>query len=73
MKPDMPIESKEEIFLLRYNKQTVQTVNFFAKNLTEAIELGKKYCDEFRLRFIHVGPLAVRLEDIMQAKKEQGG
>jgi hypothetical protein len=73
MKPDMPIEPIDEIYLLRYNKQTVQTVNFYAKNLLEAIELGKKYCDEFRLRFIHVGPLAVRLEDIIRAKQESGG
>ena len=72
MKPDMPIDKVKEIYLLRYNKQTVQTVNFYAYSLDEAIALGKKYCEVFRLRFIHVGPLAVSLEDIIKAKEEPG-
>lgn len=70
--PLMPVSSTREIFTLRYNKQTVQTVTFFANSLEHAIELGRKYCEVFRLRFIHVGPFAVDLEAII-ANKEQHG
>lgn len=65
-------EIKDEIFTLRYNKQTVQTVNFYAPDLQTAIEQGRRYCDVFRLRFIHVGPFAVKLEEIIKAKETQG-
>lgn len=68
----MTKDTKEEVFTLRYNKQTVQTVNFYAPDLTTAIEQGRRYCDTFRLRFIHVGPFAVRLDEIIKAKEAQG-
>jgi hypothetical protein len=61
-----------QLYTLRYNKQTVQTVTFFAPGLDEAIALGKKYCDTFRLRFIHVGPYAVDLEEIIANKEKHG-
>lgn len=63
---------KEEVFTLRYNKQTVQTVNFYAPDLQAAIEVGRRYCETFRLRFIHVGPFAVRLEEIIKTKEVLG-
>jgi hypothetical protein len=68
--PAQPTTSQErEIFTLRYNKQTVQTVTFYANSLEQAIEIGKRYCDTFRLRYIHVGPFAVDLEEIIKRKE----
>jgi ABC-type proline/glycine betaine transport system ATPase subunit len=64
-------KKEREIFTLRYHKQTAQTVTFYATDLDDAIRIGRKYCEESRLRFIHVGPFAVDLEEILR-KKEQG-
>lgn len=61
-----------DIFTLRYNKQTVQTVTYWAKDLEEATSLGRKYCETFRLKFIHVGPFCVDLKEIIANKEKMG-
>lgn len=70
--PQLPQNPSMDIFTLRYNKQTVQTVTFWAKSLKEADALGRKYCETFRLKFIHVGPFCVDLEEIIAAKEKIG-
>ena len=60
------------MFVLYFKRgQTMQSFSFPCESLTTAIEKGKEYCTEARVRFQNVMPMAQDIDEMISIERSR--